>query len=63
MSRERRIYKEFSDVQSDATSGVTLSIINESDISHLKGSFPGPPGTPYEGGTYIIDIQLPVCQN
>ncbi|KAG0087442.1 Ubiquitin-conjugating enzyme E2 27 [Podila epicladia] len=25
---------------------------------HLKGRFPGPPGTPYEGGVFQVDIVL-----
>lgn len=29
------------------------------DLSRLKASFPGPPGTPYEGGTFVVDIKIP----
>lgn len=32
---------------------------NGEDLSHLKASFPGPPDTPYEGGTYVVDIKIP----
>ncbi|ODV88399.1 hypothetical protein CANCADRAFT_146055 [Tortispora caseinolytica NRRL Y-17796] len=59
MSRARRIAKEIEDVKSDKASGVTLKILDERDLSHLKGTFKGPPGTPFEGGTYVIDIQVP----
>lgn len=59
-SRTRRIYKELDDVISDVNSGVTLKIINESDISHLRGTFQGPPSTPYEGGVFVVDIKIPV---
>lgn len=61
MSRERRIFKELEKTKSDSTSGVTLDIINESNIAHLRGSLIGPPGTPYEGGVFYVDIELPVC--
>lgn len=29
------------------------------DLKHLKGTIAGPPDTPYAGGTFIIDIQIP----
>ena len=25
----------------------------------LKGELPGPPGTPYVGGTFLFEIQIP----
>ncbi|KAL5041924.1 ubiquitin-conjugating enzyme/RWD-like protein [Aspergillus fruticulosus] len=32
---------------------------DDDDVTHLRGTFPGPPGTPYEGGTYKVDIKIP----
>lgn len=58
--RSRRIYKELDEVVSDVRSGVTIEILNESDISHLRGTFQGPPDTPYEGGLFVVDIKIPV---
>lgn len=58
--RSRRIYKELDEVLSDVRSGVTIEILNESDISHLRGTFQGPPDTPYEGGLFVVDIKIPV---
>ncbi|KAK9329469.1 P-loop containing nucleoside triphosphate hydrolase protein [Lipomyces starkeyi] len=60
MSRSRRIAKEMQDAQSDPQSGIRLEMVSESDISHLKGYFDGPPGTPYEGGHYQVNIEIPV---
>ncbi|KAH3670687.1 hypothetical protein OGAPHI_001202 [Ogataea philodendri] len=59
MSRVKRIAKELEDVKKDALSGVTLTLVEEDDLSHLKGTFIGPPGTPYEGGLFEVDIQIP----
>ncbi|ODQ66434.1 hypothetical protein NADFUDRAFT_50354 [Nadsonia fulvescens var. elongata DSM 6958] len=59
MSKVRRIVKELEEVKTDLASGITLNLINETDISHLKGTFQGPPGTPYEGGLFTIDIKIP----
>ena len=49
--------KEIQDIHNDEVSKITVS--HGDDIMHLKGSFQGPPGTPYEGGTYQIDITIP----
>ncbi|KAJ5921305.1 hypothetical protein N7466_009631 [Penicillium verhagenii] len=59
-NRMRRIGKELADIHADTKSQITAAPVNEQeDITHLRGSFLGPPGTPYEGGTYTIDIKIP----
>ncbi|KAJ6110000.1 hypothetical protein N7486_002235 [Penicillium sp. IBT 16267x] len=59
-NRMRRIGKELADIHADTKSQISAAPVNEQeDITHLRGSFPGPPGTPYEGGTYNIDIRIP----
>ncbi|GMM43654.1 E2 ubiquitin-conjugating protein [Pichia kluyveri] len=59
MSRAKRIAKELEDVKKDQLSGVTLEMAEDDDLSHLKGTFLGPPGTPYEGGLFEVDIKIP----
>ncbi|KAG5363808.1 Ubiquitin-conjugating enzyme E2 1 [Yarrowia sp. B02] len=59
MSRARRVAREMEDVRSDQDAGITIQALNDADISHLKGTFHGPPGTPYQGGTFVVDIQIP----
>ena len=57
--RTRRIAKELADLQSDTHSNITVTPAGSSDdLTHLKGSFKGPEGTPYEKGTYVIDIRI-----
>lgn len=59
-NRMRRIGKEIADIHADAHSQIKVEPFgNQDDVTHLRGSFPGPPGTPYKGGTYNIDIQIP----
>lgn len=59
-SRMRRIGKELADIHADTHSQIKADPVGgQEDITHLRGSFPGPPGTPYEGGTYKIDIKIP----
>ena len=56
----RRIAKELGDIQKDTQSQIMAQPAGSGDdLSHLKASFPGPPDTPYEGGTYVVDIKIP----
>ncbi|KAI4522253.1 hypothetical protein K525DRAFT_223418, partial [Schizophyllum commune Loenen D] len=57
-ARLRRVNKEIADCKNDKTSNVKIDLIDESPF-HLKGSFPGPEGTPYEGGHFEVDIRIP----
>ncbi|TRX93332.1 hypothetical protein FHL15_005911 [Xylaria flabelliformis] len=60
-SRARRVAKELSDMTSDAASSkIMAEPVANSDLTHLKASIPGPPGTPYEGGKYIVDVVIPI---
>jgi len=54
----RRIAKELADIQNDTDSRILCQSVGD-NISSLKGTFCGPPDTPYEGGTFIIDIKMP----
>ncbi|PSS22550.1 hypothetical protein M430DRAFT_49657 [Amorphotheca resinae ATCC 22711] len=58
-NRLRRIAKELADIQGDTQSKIFCEPADGSELSHLRASFPGPPDTPYEGGTYIVDIKIP----
>lgn len=52
--------KELQAIKDDPEARVDLQLVNENDIHLLKGSFLGPPGTPYENGKYIVDIEVPM---
>lgn len=56
--KARRIAKELADIRADTTSGIDAESVGDS-LTNLRGSFPGPPGTPYEGGKYEIAITIP----
>lgn len=51
--------KELDDVKLDVKSGVTITPVNESHMLKLIGSFNGPPDTPYEGGIFKVNIEVP----
>lgn len=59
MSRVKRIAKELEECRQDTQSGVNLKLNNETDLTRLTGYFQGPPGTPYEGGIFQVDISIP----
>ena len=58
-NRIRRIAKELADIHKDDHSNIHAMPVIESDVTHLKARFTGPPDTPYEGGTFIVDVKLP----
>lgn len=59
-NRTRRIAKEIAEIKNDPHSHIIVEPAgNGDDLTHLKGQFKGPPDTPYEGGTYVIDIKIP----
>lgn len=54
-----RIQKELAEcARNKGVSGVNIEL-NGASLSHLSGTISGPVGTPYEGGLFRIDIQLP----
>lgn len=59
MAASRRIMKELDDMAKDTSSGMEAMLVDPADMTHLRGRFKGPPGTPYEGGEFVIDIRLP----
>lgn len=52
-----RIKKELRECSKDRV--VEAELVSESNLLHWKGRIKGPVGTPYDGGTFIIDINLP----
>jgi ubiquitin-conjugating enzyme (huntingtin interacting protein 2) len=57
-ARAKRITKEIREASADPLSKIVIEMIRD-DINNLKGRFPGPPDTPYEGGIYVVEIKIP----
>lgn len=54
-----RVQKELQECTRDTeASGIKVSPKSD-NLARLIGTIPGPIGTPYEGGTFQIDISLP----
>jgi len=59
-NRARRIAKEIADIKTDHLSKIFVEVADGGDdLTHLRGQFYGPPDTPYEGGTFYVDIKIP----
>ena len=56
--RARRIGKELADIKADTISHIEVETVGD-NIALLQGRFAGPPGTPYEGGKYDVEIRIP----
>ena len=55
-----RIEKEILDIQKDSEEGSGWLIIpEENDSYHYTAMIYGCKGTPYEGGTFYLDVQYP----
>ncbi|KAJ3304459.1 hypothetical protein HDV03_002803 [Kappamyces sp. JEL0829] len=54
----KRIEREIRQCKNDPESTVVVEPI-EDNLLHLQGSFDGPLDTCYQGGKFIIDIQIP----
>mmetsp|Transcript_69820 Transcript_69820/g.137030 ORF Transcript_69820/g.137030 Transcript_69820/m.137030 type:complete len:205 (+) Transcript_69820:90-704(+) len=55
----KRLEKELQEVRSmSKDSSVTADAV-DGDLTHWKGFMRGPEGTPYNGGAFVIDVQIP----
>ncbi|VDM20150.1 unnamed protein product [Wuchereria bancrofti] len=57
-SRVQRECKEIITNKELAETGVMIEIRNDS-LTKIRGEIRGPPDSPYEGGTYALDITIP----
>ena len=55
----KRLERELTSFKSNPPENITLDLIDKSNYLHWKASFFGPPDSPYEGGTFFLDIIIP----
>lgn len=57
-----RLRKEWSDVHAEpdvTKKNYKFKLVNEDDFTHWKVTIPGPKDSPFEGGTYELDMTFP----
>ncbi|GAB7363094.1 hypothetical protein MBLNU230_g3386t1 [Neophaeotheca triangularis] len=59
MAGNKRIMKEFQDIQSNPPPGCTIKLPNEEDLNVWDVYMTGPEDSPYAGGNFLIQITLP----
>jgi len=46
-------------MQRDGSAGVRMELVDEGNLRKLRGTIDGPDDSPYQGGTFTVDIELP----
>ncbi|EEA27434.1 hypothetical protein TMatcc_004275 [Talaromyces marneffei ATCC 18224] len=59
MGSMKRISKELAELMETPPTGISVQLADESDVYKWKVSMKGPEGTPYQGGTFLVNLILP----
>ncbi|GAM39309.1 ubiquitin conjugating enzyme [Talaromyces pinophilus] len=59
MGSMKRISKELAELMETPPTGISIQLADESDVYKWKVSMKGPEGTPYQGGTFHVNLTLP----
>ncbi|MDI1492243.1 MAG: hypothetical protein OHK93_003455 [Ramalina farinacea] len=56
---QKRIAKEFGDLQKTPLDGIKIILPNEADMLQWQITMEGPKGSAYEGGNFVLSLSLP----
>ncbi|KAL2043928.1 hypothetical protein N7G274_003448 [Stereocaulon virgatum] len=56
---QKRIVKEYSELQKNPPLGMKISLPSEADMHQWQILIDGPKGSPYEGGVFTLQLSLP----
>ena len=56
----KRLCKELDDLEAEKPAACTVALFAESNLFRWRATVDGPPGTPYEGGRFVLDIRFPL---
>ena len=54
-----RLRKELQDIEADKETSGVYARVRGDDMTKLEGTLKGPEDSPYEGGIFVVDIQIP----
>ncbi|KAH8040809.1 hypothetical protein HPB51_012979 [Rhipicephalus microplus] len=58
VQRIKREFKEVVKSEEVAKCAIKVELVND-NYTELRGEIAGPPDTPYEGGTFVLEIHVP----
>ena len=56
---KKRIEKELTNFNKEEPEGLTAGPVDDSDMFKWEASLTGPEDSPYEGGTFVLNIEFP----
>ena len=54
-----RLRKELQDIEADKETSGVYARVRGDDMTKMEGTLKGPEDSPYEGGIFVVDIQIP----
>ncbi|CAD8129476.1 unnamed protein product [Paramecium sonneborni] len=55
----KNIQKQLAELSKDPSSNFSAGLIDDKDLLHWQATIIGPENTPYQGGLFFLDIQIP----
>jgi ubiquitin-conjugating enzyme (huntingtin interacting protein 2) len=55
----KRLEKEINDIRALSQDSLVMAETINGDLTHWRGIIQGPADTPYEGGTFYVDVSVP----
>lgn len=59
IQRIKREFIEVSKIDEVNQNLISIEAVNDSSLVDLRGKITGPPDTPYENGTFVLEIKIP----
>ncbi len=59
MAHLKRLLKELVDIQKNPLPSCSIGPVSDQDMDHWMANITGPEGSPYAGGSFMLDFQFP----
>ncbi|KEI40834.1 uncharacterized protein L969DRAFT_86072 [Mixia osmundae IAM 14324] len=60
MAGNRRLQKEYSELQSSPIEGASVELVSDSSLNKWQGVLHGPAASPYAGGKFKFTLEFPL---
>jgi ubiquitin-conjugating enzyme E2 D/E len=54
-----RVNRDLQALQTTPLEGISVETVGD-DLFHLRATIQGPPNTPYDGGSFVLDLKIPL---